>query len=36
MPPVIPPEMIQSGFQALLYFVTVATAVLSFLVTARM
>ena len=35
MPPLIPPEMIQSGIQLVVYFAAVTAAVLSFLVTAR-
>jgi hypothetical protein len=35
MTPVIPAEMIQSGFQMVVYFVTVLTAVLSFLISPR-
>ena len=35
MTPVIPAEMIQSGFQWVVYFATVLTAVLSFLISPR-
>lgn len=35
MTPVIPTEMIQSGFQVVVYFATVLTAVLSFLISPR-